>query len=68
MLGFAIAGLHYIAMFATSFAPPGARLELGVPVMVQGTLAYWVAAAVITICLVNFTVVMRAGKSHAWTG
>lgn len=56
VLGLAIAGMHYTAMFAVSFAPLSAQLELAVPVMAQDSLAYAIAVAMIVICLANFGV------------
>lgn len=57
VLGFAIAGMHYTAMFATSFAPLAIQFEQAIPVMAQDTLAYAVAAAMVVICVANFAIV-----------
>jgi NO-binding membrane sensor protein with MHYT domain len=63
VLGLAIAGMHYTAMFATSFAPLDVQLELAVPVMAQSTLAYAIAVAMIIICCANFIVLAFAKQS-----
>lgn len=64
VLGLAIAGMHYTAMFATSFVPLATQLELAVPVMAQDTLAYAIAAAMVVICLANFGVMAFAVRSE----
>jgi NO-binding membrane sensor protein with MHYT domain len=69
VLGFAIAGMHYTAMFATSFAPLTTQLEQAVPVMAQETLAFAVAGAMIFICAANFVMsalLMRRDAEQAY--
>lgn len=65
VLGFAIAGMHYTAMFSTSFAPFVTQLEQAVPVMAQDTLAYAVAAAMVVICIANFAVMAFAARDQS---
>jgi NO-binding membrane sensor protein with MHYT domain len=56
VLGLAIAGMHYTAMFATSFVPLATQLDIAVPLMAQDTLAYAIAGAMVVICVANFGV------------
>ncbi len=63
-LGFAVAGMHYTAMYATSFAPLGRQMEPAAALIAQETLGYWIAGAVLLICLTNFAVVMRASRAR----
>jgi NO-binding membrane sensor protein with MHYT domain len=65
VLGLAIAGMHYTAMFATSFAPLSVQIEQAVPVMAQDTLAYAVAAAMVVICVANFAVMAFVARQQA---
>jgi NO-binding membrane sensor protein with MHYT domain len=65
VLGFAIAGMHYTAMLATSFVPRASQIELAVAAMAQDTLAYLVGAAMITICTANILVVSRASPAQS---
>jgi NO-binding membrane sensor protein with MHYT domain len=65
VLGFAIAGMHYTAMFATSFKPLVTQLEEAVPVMAQETLAFAVAGAMIFICIANFAMSAILTRRHA---
>lgn len=62
-LGLAIAGMHYVAMFATTFTPLSGEAFSATPVLAQDMLAYWIAASVLVICMTNFAVVMRAERS-----
>lgn len=50
VLGLAIAGMHYTAMYATSFYPITITFDIGNPVLSQATLALSVAAATLVIC------------------
>jgi NO-binding membrane sensor protein with MHYT domain len=50
VLGFAIAGMHYTGMYATSFYPAAASLDAGAPAFSQTMLALLVAAATLLIC------------------
>lgn len=64
VLGFAIAGMHYTAMLATSFAPIATQLEEATPLMAPDTLAYAVAAAMVVICIVNFAIMAVVAKGE----
>ena len=50
VLGLAIAGMHYTAMYATSFHRITVTFDIGKPVLSQATLAFAVAAATLVIC------------------
>ena len=63
VLGLAIAGMHYTAMLAVSFAPLSEQLELAVPVMSPSTLGYAIAAAMMLICIANFGVMAFSGTA-----
>ena len=50
VLGLAIAGMHYTAMYATSFYRITVTFEIGNPVLSQANIAFSVAAATLVIC------------------
>ncbi len=50
VLGLAIAGMHYTAMYATSFYPIVITFDIGTPVLSQAALGLSVAAATVIIC------------------
>lgn len=68
VLGLAIAGMHYTAMFATSFVSIAEQVETAIPLMAKDTLAYTVAAAMVILCLANFGVMAfaRPGPKQAY--
>jgi diguanylate cyclase len=51
--GLAIASMHYTAMDATSFVPPGAPVDLTTPLFTQSLLAFLIAGAILVVCTGN---------------